>query len=87
MPRDYEGRPDVQMAESVEVVLRSVEPYRRLHAAQLMRALGVSFRVIVRVLAEPDKRRHLGTATQNAGTQARHVDLPGGRKNDIRRRV
>jgi hypothetical protein len=87
MPREYEGRPDVYMAESVEEVLRSVEPYRRLHAAQLLRVLGVPFRVIVRVLAEPNKRRHLGTGAQNASTQARNVDLPGNRESNNGRRA
>lgn len=57
MPRDYEGRPGVFMAEIVDEVLRTVEAYRRQHAARLMSARGVPFAVIVRVLAEPKKRR------------------------------
>jgi hypothetical protein len=65
MPRDYEGRPDVGMAERVEEVLRTVEAYRRLHAARLMSVLGVPFPVIVRVLAEPNKRRPPNTASQD----------------------
>jgi hypothetical protein len=82
MPRDHEGRPDAQMAENIEDVLRTVAPYRRLHAAQLMRSLGVPFRVIVRVLAEPNKRRN-SPPSQDTGVQARYGDLPSSRKNEF----
>jgi hypothetical protein len=86
MPKDYAGRPDFRMAERVDEVLRTVEAYRRLHAARLMSALGVPFRVIVRVLAEPNNRRPSSTASQDRGVQPRHEQLPGsGKSGNLRR--
>jgi hypothetical protein len=65
MPIEQPGRPNTAIAASVEEVLQTVEPCGRRHAARLMSARGVPFSVIVRVLAEPNKRRLSSTSAEN----------------------
>ena len=69
MSTTYEGRPKTGLAASVEEALKSVTTCGRSHAARLMTTAGVPFAVIVRVLAEPDKRRRLDEAPKDTACQ------------------
>lgn len=59
MSKDCEGRPNITLATSVDEALRAVDTRGQRHAARLMSTAGVPFSVVVRVLAEPDKRRRI----------------------------
>ena len=56
------GRPNAALAASVEEALQTVETHGRVHAARLMSMEGVPFAVVVRVLAEPSRRRSASAA-------------------------
>lgn len=57
MSAKSDGRLKTGMAASVEEALQTVDTYGRMHAARLMSMEGVPFAVVVRVLAEPSRRR------------------------------
>lgn len=50
-------RPDRATASMVDAVAALTDEHGRDKVANALRALGVRFPVIVRVLAEPDRRR------------------------------
>lgn len=59
LPTPQPDRPDVQMAALVDLAIELL-PARGPHAAAtFLQASGASFGLIVRVLAEPDRRREL----------------------------
>jgi hypothetical protein len=62
MPTKSDGRLKTGLAASVEEALKAVDTYGRRHAARLMSMEGVPFAVVVRVLAEPSRRRSASAA-------------------------
>jgi len=69
MSNEGEGRPNAALAANVEQALQTVVTDGRRHAAHLMSASSVPFSVIVRVLAEPAKRRRFDEAPTDTACQ------------------
>ena len=62
MPTESDGRMKTGLAASIEEALQTVETHGRMHAARLMSMKGVPFAVVVRVLAEPSRKRSASAA-------------------------
>lgn len=62
MSTEPDGRLKTGLAASIEEALKTVDTYGRMHAARLMSMDGVPFAVVVRVLAEPSRRRSASAA-------------------------
>jgi len=64
-----DGRLKIDLAANVEAALQSIDTHGRRYAARLMTTDGVPFSVIVRVLAEPDKRRQFDEVPKDTACQ------------------
>ena len=78
MSTTYDGRAKTEWASSVNDALQTVNTHGRRHAAQLMSASNVPFSVIVRVLAEPNKRRRFNESATDGTIRPRTGSLHRG---------
>lgn len=56
-PQPFQGRPNVAMADIVDTAINLMDEFGKDHATEYLIGHGIGFRIIDRVLADPQFRR------------------------------